>query len=242
MQEIWVIQHIPQETPGTLAELLTERGFKLKFFHPYLGDAVPTHPENIAGLVVMGGPMGVYDTEQHPNLLQEMQLIRSAHQAEVPVIGICLGSQLIAASLGAEVKASGSKEIGWHNVKRQSSTDPLFGQLPEQFMGFHWHGDIFDLPQGAELLASSMQTAHQAYRVGKHTYGLLFHMEVTPQIVQDMVQAFQDELGQEGLSGAEILSDSRTLLPELRKLARQVFGAWVDLVSERSVSHAVAAN
>lgn len=233
MQDIWVIQHIRQETPGTLAELLSARGFKLRTFHPYLGDSVPTHPENIAGLVVMGGPMGVYDSEEHPNLLQEMQLIQNAHQAQIPVIGVCLGSQLIAASLGAEVRPSGYKEIGWYNVKRQSNTDRLFGALPEQFMGFHWHGDIFDLPEGAELLASSALTAHQAYRVGESTYGLLFHMEVTPQIVQDMVQVFQPELEQEGLSGAEILNQTKTLLPELRNLARQVFGAWIDLVEAR---------
>ncbi|GEM44714.1 type 1 glutamine amidotransferase [Deinococcus cellulosilyticus] len=233
MKDIWIIQHIRQETPGTLAELLLERGFNLRTFHPYLGDTVPTQPENIAGLVVMGGPMGVYDKDTHPNLTQEMQLIQNAHQAQVPVVGICLGSQLIAASLGAEVRSSGYKEIGWYNVKRQSSTDPLFKNLPENFMGFHWHGDIFDLPEGAELLASSALTTHQAYRVGASTYGLLFHMEVTPQIVQDMVQVFQDELAQEGLSGADILRETQSLLPELKQHARQVFGAWIELVESR---------
>ena len=142
-----------------------------------------------------------------------------------PVLGVCLGSQLLASVLGAPVKSSGRQEIGWHVVTTEP--DPLWAGVPGSFQALHWHGDIFDLPRGATRLASSAMTEQQAFRLGK-SLGLLFHLEVTESAIEGMAQEFPGDLAKVGLTHTQLVDQSREHLPALRGIGAKVFGRWVD--------------
>lgn len=232
MSDILVLQHVAPEPPGLIGEVLTARGHRLRTVRIYGGEAVPETLGTAGGLVVMGGPMGVYDDDAHAHLRAERRLIAEAVVGDVPVLGVCLGSQLLASALGGGVRRGVQKEIGWHEVELTDSgeADPVWDEVESPFQAFHWHGDVFALPPGAVGLARSAQTPHQAFRVGRSAYGVLFHLEVTPEIVRGMVGAFGGELAEEGLSGAVILDANAQHLGALTGIGRRVFGRWADLV------------
>ncbi len=232
MKNIIVLQHIDCETPGILEEILKARGFSLSVIHSNRNQPVPLKMGEAAGLVVMGGPMGVYEEEQYPFIRHEIRLIQDAIKNQKPVLGICLGSQLLAASLGARVYKGKKKEIGWLPVRLigEGQKDPLWKGHSETFVPLHWHGDIFDLPQDAVPLASSELTRHQAFRYGKNTYGFLFHLEVTEPMVREWVKKFSGELREEKMEGQQILKKSAEYLPWLQDSARTVFSRWADLI------------
>jgi GMP synthase (glutamine-hydrolysing) len=181
-----------------------------------------------AGLIVMGGPMGVYDQAQHPFLHDEMRLIESALTLSRPILGVCLGSQLLAAVLGAEVKKGERKELGWHAVKLTefATHDPLFTGINSEFWPFHWHGDVFSLPRQAVALASSRLTPCQAFRYGKNAHGILFHLEVTREQISQMLSDFAEELREAGGEADEITEQIPRHLPVLQGIASDVFGRW----------------
>jgi GMP synthase (glutamine-hydrolysing) len=195
---------------------------------------VPGELGEAAGLVVMGGPMGVYEAERHPHLAAELALLRDAVRRGRPVLGICLGSQLLAAALGARVYASGRKEIGWLPVHLEGAAgdDALFAGMPASFDALHWHGDVFDLPPGAVPLARSALTAHQAFRHGRAAYGLLFHLEVHPEQVDSMSSAFAGELAEAGVDPAALAAGTARHGEEQRRLGAAVFARWAQLVRE----------
>jgi len=172
--------------------------------------------------------MSVYDRDRHPFLRDEIRLIEEALKGEIPVLGVCLGSQLLAAALGAPVTPGGRKEIGWYRVDLtpEGRNDPLWAGLEPSFTAYHWHGDIFTLPAGTVSLASSDQTSHQAFRYGRSAYGVLFHMEVTETMIRDMVDTFREELRQAELDGARIVEQAGRHLPRLRKIGGTVFSRW----------------
>jgi GMP synthase (glutamine-hydrolysing) len=185
-----------------------------------------------AGLIVMGGPQSVYEQDKFPFLRDEMRLIEDALKHAKPILGVCLGSQLLATALGASVYPVRQKEIGWHRVSLTPSAavNGIFEGEPRSLTAFHWHGDIFDLPRGATLLASSALTANQAFRYGKNAYGLLFHMEVALPQINAMVATFADELQAAGLNGVAIKLNAHSHLPALQKIGREVFARWVALL------------
>lgn len=232
MPEVLILQHVAPEPPGTIGAACRELGHTLRTVRVHEGDPVPSELGEAAALVVMGGPMGVYDTDAYPHLNDEIRLIEEALRRERPVLGVCLGSQLLAATLGAEVRSGGTKEIGWHEVTltEAAGEDTLWSNVDDQFMAYHWHGDVFDLPEGGVCLARSEQTECQAFRYGECAYGILFHMEVTPHIVDGMTEAFADELQAEGLSGEIIQKGAEAHLSDLQTVGHQVFRQWVDLI------------
>lgn len=241
MSEVMVLQHVQCETLGIVEQVLQGCGLTPHYVRAFDGDEVPRRLGQAAGLVVLGGPMSAYEQTRYPFLAEEMHLIDRAVKAEVPVLGICLGSQLLAAVLGAEVHGGEAKEIGWHAVTlgELAEADPVLGAAREAaggaaFTAFHWHGDVFAVPEGAEPLAASERTPYQAFVHGRNAYGVLFHMEVTERIVQDMVSTFEDELAGAGIEGETVLEGRDRHLHDLQHIGRAAYQAWAALVVERA--------
>ena len=235
MRSVCVLQHTANETLGTIADCLSSRQVLYDYIRPFRGDPVPNAMDGRGGLILMGGPMGVYEQAKHPFLLDEMRLIEAALATGRPVLGVCLGSQLLAAVLGAEVKRGAQKELGWHPVTLTDAArqDPIFGGVRGEFWPFHWHGDVFPLPPTAVGLAASGQTACQAFRFGTNAYGILFHLEVTAGQVDAMLSEFADELRDAGGEADAIRRETPHRLPAIQEISRDVFGRWAGMV-ERS--------
>jgi GMP synthase (glutamine-hydrolysing) len=232
MPKILVAQHIACETLGTIADALVGAGMEYQYLRPFAGEPVPKQIGDASGLIIMGGPMGVYERDSYPFLAAEMRLIENALAEQKPILGVCLGSQLLAATLGVAVTKGEKKEIGWHPVrlKDASPSDPLWAGVESAFTALHWHGDIFALPRGAVSLACSALTEHQAFRYGENAYGFLFHMEATPTIIEEMVKNFAGELGEAAVDGGEILTRRADHLPRLHAIGDIVFHRWASLV------------
>ena len=193
---------------------------------------IPSNLDAQAGLIIMGGPMSVYDHAQFPFLVDEQRLIEQTLKDDKPVLGVCLGSQVLAATLGAKVKSGAQKEIGWHPVEllEGAASDRLLSGLPSRFTAFHWHGDVFDLPNGSITLAASDLTPCQGFRYGRTAYGILFHLEVTETIIQDLIREFRQELDAENIAAASIIQKIEDYLPNLQALGENVFNRWVQLI------------
>lgn len=176
-----------------------------------------------------------------PYLAWEMQAIREAARREQPVLGICLGSQLIAKAMGARVYRNTEKEIGWFDIRLTATAeeDPLFGGIPPVTSVFHWHGETFDLPRGACLLASSERCRNQAFRLGDTIYGLQFHLEVTPRMIADWCE---QDANSKDVRELDAPLDAERNAAEMERLAAAVFGRWCDgLKSRLAVSPAAGA-
>ena len=180
-----VIQHVPHEGPGSIATAVRDAGGRLQIVRIDRGEAIPAPAavSAVTGLVVMGGPMGVHD--ELGWLEEERILLRTAVGAGLPVLGVCLGAQQLAAALGAPVVAGPSPEIGIGEVHLSVGAldDPVFGPAPSPLPCVHWHGDTFGLPDGAIRLAGNDAYENQAFRMGARAYGLQFHVEVTGALV-----------------------------------------------------------
>jgi GMP synthase-like glutamine amidotransferase len=179
-----VVQHVDHEGPGLIAGALDEAGHRFEVVRPDRGDALPDRG-SIAGLVVMGGPMGVHEVDAHPWLAPERALIAAAVGDGVPVLGVCLGAQQLAAALGADVTTGPSAEVGLGHVeltaagRRDPVLGPEYGGLAQTALPcVHWHQDTFTIPDGAVHLAATRVFPHQAFRWGDRAYGLQFHVEV----------------------------------------------------------------
>jgi GMP synthase (glutamine-hydrolysing) len=167
------IQHVPWEGPHRILDAC--RGLDVHTVKPLAGQALPDH-DQVAGAVVMGGPMNVDEVDLHPELASEREWLAEAVRGDLPVLGICLGAQLLARALGAEVRAGEGPELGYAPVEVLTPDDPILGALAPSTTVLHWHGDVFDLPDGAEHLARSERTEVQAFRHG-NAWGVLFHPE-----------------------------------------------------------------
>jgi GMP synthase-like glutamine amidotransferase len=180
------LQHVSFETPGLLLDVLREKGYSLGITALYLGEELPP-VKDFETLIIMGGPMSVHDEKLFPWLRAEKELIGDAIKNGKKVLGICLGAQLIAEVAGARVYPNKEKEIGFWPVQwiDRPGEDEVF---------FHWHGETFDLPAGAGLLASTQACTNQAFRMGDNVLGIQFHPEVTPQLIKDMVEQEGHEL------------------------------------------------
>ncbi len=231
LKKVLVLQHTAPETIGTIADSLEPKGVSVEYIRTFQDEPVPKALDGAAGLIVMGGPMGVRDQGRFPYLRDEMRLLEQAVKEEKPVLGICLGSQLLASILGSRVTAA-KKEIGWAPVRLspQAQQDPLWAGVPASFPAFHWHGDVFDLPPDAVSLASSDMTPHQAFRHGRKLYGLLFHLEMTENMIREMIRTFSDDLLEHNLDSGWMIQKGSEYLPVTEKIGAAVFGRWADLL------------
>ena len=229
-----VLQHIAVEGPGRLGPFLEQRGWELDTRALYAEDGLPAAPQDYHAIIIMGGPMGVYDEAAYAFLRQEHVFLQRAITQQVPLLGICLGSQLLAKALGARVYPNACKEIGWYTVDLTPAgrSDVLFQGAPASLPVFQWHGDAFELPAGAVALASSPQCTHQAFRYGERVYGLLFHLELVPAMIHSWLATFQEELAsvQAYIDPQRIVADMPRYLEPYQQVSTQIFTNLVDHV------------
>lgn len=235
MKKLLVLQHVAHEILGTLNPLLKRAGFRIRYVnfarHP---DAQPSL-DGYDGLVVLGGPMGVNDTDQFPHLATELKLIEEAMRRDMPVLGICLGSQLIAKTLGAEVYSNHVKEIGWYDVSAtaEAERDPLLVKFRGTEKIFQWHGDTFDLPRSAVHLAFSQVCANQAFRYGANVYGFQFHLEVDERMIHRWLRVTENQQEIAALSGTidahRIHVETPDHIQRLHQLSDHVFSEFIHL-------------
>ena len=229
-----VLQHIAVEGPGRLASFLQQHGWELVTTALYAGERLPAEPQDYQAIIIMGGPMGVYDEADYAFLPAEQTFLQRALAQNVPMLGICLGSQLLAKALGARVYRNPCKEIGWYTVDLtpEGRTDPLFQRVSSPVPVFQWHGDAFELPAGAVALASSPQCTHQAFRYGERVYGLLFHLELVPAMIHSWLATFQEELAsvQAYIDPQRIVADMPRYLEPYQQVSTQIFTNLVDHV------------
>jgi GMP synthase (glutamine-hydrolysing) len=228
MAKILVLQHHPAENLGAIADALEDAALAWQYVRVFDGHPIPQDTKGAGGLIVMGGPQTVYQPDRYPHVRDEMRLIDSALRENKPFLGICLGSQLLAATLGATVRRGESREIGWYPVRLTDAArdDRLLGGLPAEFVAAHWHSDVFDLPSGSVTLASSEKTSIQAYRYGDKAYGFLFHAEMTFEILEALIGEFDEGLKRVGIDGEAILSQAQSHLPKLSEIATTIFSRW----------------
>jgi GMP synthase (glutamine-hydrolysing) len=244
MKKLLVLQHVAHEILGTLNPLLKRSGFRIRYVnfarHP---DAQP-NLDGYDGLVILGGPMSANDSHRLPHLTTEMKLIEQGLKANLPVLGICLGAQLIAKTLGAEVYPSREKEIGWYDVSptADAGRDPLLSKFNESEKIFQWHGETFDIPKSARHLAFSSFCANQAFRYESNVYGFQFHLEVDAPMIHRWLRVRDNQKEIASLGGTSsytrIYSETPAHIERLTQLSEGVFGEFIDLFGiERKFRH-----
>ena len=224
--KIHFLQHASFEGPANMAVWATARGHTLAQTSLFLSERLPETGE-FDWLLIMGGPMNVYEEREFPWLPAEKRLIEQAIAKGKIVLGVCLGAQLIADVLGARVYKNAYKEIGWHPVSltAEAKESSSFRVLPDKFVAFHWHGDTFDLPSGCTRLAKSEGCLNQAFEYGDRVVGLQFHLESSLESIQLLVQNCSEELvaGKYIQTADQILS-SNGRLQELRRIQALFLG------------------
>jgi GMP synthase-like glutamine amidotransferase len=233
---VLVLQHIACEHPGVFSEVMRERGVEAVPVELDESEALPDWREFDA-VLAMGGPMGAYDDDDHPWLAAEKRLVREAVDAGRPFLGVCLGVQLLASALDAGVHPAETAEVGLLPVEltAEGREDPLFEGLDERLVSLQWHGDTFELPDGAVRLARSELVPNQAFRAGESAYGVQFHLEVTAEMAREWAgvpayrRSLEESLGEE--RGAAFLREVERRASELHPAARRLFGNWLDLAA-----------
>lgn len=226
MTEILIFKHVPFEGPGTFREELDKRGLRYKEVNLYQAEA-PKNLDGCGGLIIMGGPMNVYEETTYPFLKDEDRLIKEALAKKIPMIGVCLGAQLMAKAAGSKVTKGKKKEIGWYplHITDEAMKDPVFCSLPKEVEVFQWHGDTFDIPKGAVRLASSELFPNQAFRIGDNAYAFQFHIEVTSDIIKSWIDINEEELAgvKDYIDSEKILPEAKTKIDNLGRLAKNVY-------------------
>jgi GMP synthase (glutamine-hydrolysing) len=225
------ITHVGFEDLGTLEAELKRAGFLIEVFEAATADLKGIAKADPDLVIVLGGPIGVYDREAYPFLDAEVELIRRRLIEKRPTLGICLGAQLIAAAAGASVfPGANGKEIGWSPIQAApgASRYPEFKALfVPGVRVLHWHGDTFDLPAGAELIAGTDAYANQAFAIGEHILGLQFHPEVTAQGLERWYIGHACELASASISVSLLRQESETFAPALESAARELWRGWL---------------
>jgi GMP synthase (glutamine-hydrolysing) len=225
------VRHVLFENLGILAPLLTERSYSIRYLDAGV-DLVDAAILSSADLViVLGGPIGVYDTDRYPFLAVELAAIRMRLALDKPTLGICLGAQLMAQALGAEVTATGRAEIGYSplTLTEQGRTSVLASL--ESVPVLHWHGDQFEIPLGASRLAETPGFPNQAFSIGARILGLQFHLEAEPTQIERWLIGHAHELAAHQIDPGTIRRDASQFGQNLARVARTIFAAWLDRIS-----------
>jgi GMP synthase (glutamine-hydrolysing) len=237
MQPVLVFRQVAHEGLGTIADALSRREIPFDVVDALAQDSLDVALEKYSGLVVMGGPMNVDETDRYPALTEQVKYLQMALLAEMPILGICLGSQLLAKALGSKVFPNRIKEIGWYDLELlpAATDDRLFRHLPAPATVFQWHGDTFDLPRGAVQLARSALCENQAFRYGRTAYALQFHLEVDAEIVERWLCESGNcgELAElDYIDPAVIRRDTPAKLPAMQSFGAKVFDEFASMCVE----------
>jgi GMP synthase-like glutamine amidotransferase len=230
MKSVAIFRHSPTEGPGYFASYLEQHRIPWTLVRIDACDAVPAFAGEFSGLAFMGGPMSVND--DLPWIPEVLRLIRAAAEQEVPLLGHCLGAQLMSKALGGTVGISPQKEIGWGrvDVAECEQARAWFGEL-RGFLGFHWHGETFSIPPGATCVASSPVCENQAFVLGRHL-GMQFHVEMTPELIRDWCESGKKELARDAsptVQGAgEIESHVQPRVEALHQVAARIYDRWIE--------------
>ena len=232
MKPIYIFRHITCEGPGYFGEYLNRHQIPSRLIAIDRGDSVPISIDDMGGLVFMGGRLT--SMTHLPWIDAELKLIGLAHQADLPVLGHCLGGQLIAKAFGAAVRANTVKEIGWHEVRKNTEPSSWLAGLPLSFEAFHWHGETFNMPEGAVHLLESQWCQHQAFACGR-MLALQFHVEMTAQMVTEWAKLYHRQLANP--SGSIQSHDAMTTKLEMRikmlnVVADAIYDRWLAMATE----------
>jgi len=226
---IYAIQHLAFEDLGALEDVFYQLGFRVRYFEAGVDDLTKAFQHK--GLtIILGGPIGVYETDDYPFLQQEIDLLKVRLKENLPTLGICLGAQLIAHALGAKVYAGHQKEIGWSQLSISDTANNLLSPLAETPV-LHWHGDTFDLPEQATLLASSEIYPNQAFSVGKNILALQFHLEVAKESLEKWLIGHTCELRKANISIPALRADNEKYATTLEVQAHAVLQAYLKQIS-----------
>ena len=234
---IHVIQHVPFETPAAIANWCDLRGHTLQNTAIYQNEILP-NLNSYEMLVLLGGPMNVNQTALYPWLHKEIKIIQQAILAEKKVFGICLGAQLIAAALDARIEKGPCKEIGWFPVTLVPNEGQigLFDQLANPFYAFHWHGDTFQIPNGAFRIAESTACSNQAFQYKKHVLGIQFHLETNEQSLENLIEHCADELGDgPWIQDAATMQNQTFRIPELHQSLFSILDLFTRVDTESAI-------
>lgn len=233
-----IIKHIDIEGPGTFGDFLIEKGVPFRIVELGGGQKLPADLKGINAVVVLGGPMNVYEEDKYPFLKEENLFIQRVLEAQIPYFGICLGSQLLAKAAGARVVQSPVKEIGWYYVELTSdgNEDMFFQGFKEDEYIYHWHGDMFEIPHNGVLLASGSGCPNQAFRVGKNAYGIQFHVEVTDRSIKEWC----DEYSANDLPGRKehceaMLKDYKENKQTFNRQASRLYENFLKIVNQNTL-------
>ena len=226
---VYIFLHLDDDV-GYICDSLDQSKIEYKIIRSFEGESIPQLNDSMLGLVFMGGTMSVNDSI--PWIREEIRLIGQAISAGLPIMGHCLGGQLISRALGAEVRKNPVAEIGWHNCKREptASADYWLGDLEESFTMFHWHFETFDLPVGAHLLFTSDFCRNQAYVFGENVLAMQCHVEMTESILRDWTTNYRSDLSNTSDSEQnyiEIAENLKGKVSSLNEVADQLYGRWI---------------
>ena len=233
---VLVLQHIACEPPGAYEDVLRARGATIRRIELDEGDPLPDRTA-IDAIVCMGGPMSATDDSELPWLTEEKAFIADAVRTGTPFWGVCLGVQLLAASLGARVYPGPKPEVGVLPVEltEEARADPVFSELPDEFLTLQWHGDTFDLPDGAVRLAGSPAYPNQAFRFGEAAYGVQFHLEVSPDLAREWAVVPEYAAALERVLGpgapADLIARLERHADGMLGLASRLFERWLGAVA-----------
>ncbi|GAA2029581.1 glutamine amidotransferase [Agromyces tropicus] len=234
-----VLRHDSAIGLGNLGPTLEAHGYEVRFLDAPNEDVTAIDPLGPDVVVVLGGDEGVYEAEEYPYLAHEIELLRARIAAEAPIFGVCLGAQLLAAALGADVYRGPRKEVGWLGVELTDAGEASPVRHTRDVRFVQWHGDTFDLPDGVELLAGSRQYANQAFRRGDWLLAVQFHPEVTHEIHEDWLAAWGDELPEYGLTVDGMRELQATCGPSAAAASAAILGEFVEgLATHRELPRA----
>lgn len=230
------LRHVAFEDLGLLAPVMEREGWDVSFCEAAVDDLLHNSIKNANLLVVLGGPIGAYETDAYPFLKSEIALIEHRLSRELPTLGICLGSQLMAKALGSRVFAGPVKEIGWGRVELTSEgASSCLNTLQEaDAVVLHWHGDSFDLPKGAQRLASNAHYENQAFAYGRNALALQFHLEADPRQLEEWYVGHAVELAAAKVSVADLRATTSKFASSLGSRADQVFARWLRDIGQRA--------